>query len=100
MPNVQLAAGTTSPLQVEPVIANSAGLLLVTEEIVTGVPPVLVSATSRGALGRSIVCVPNVMEGGTLKAPGGTVTTSKGLVVQTPMPVNSSLMLVPVCASE
>ena len=56
---LQLAPGTTLPVQLELVIANSAALLLVIADIVTGLPPVLVSVKACGLPVTPMVCVPN-----------------------------------------
>jgi len=67
---LQLAPAPTLPAQVEPLIANSAALLLVSAEIVTAVPPVLVNVNAWGALGVPAVWAANAYGPGTLKAPG------------------------------
>lgn len=68
---LQLAPAPTLPAQVEPLIANSAALLLVSAEIVTAVPPVLVNVNAWSALGVPAVWAANAYGPGTLKAPGG-----------------------------
>ena len=59
MLKLQLAPGATLPLQLELVIANSAALLLLTAEMVTAVPPVLLRLKACGGPPTPIIWVPN-----------------------------------------
>ena len=56
---LQLAPTPMLPAQVEPLIGNSAALLPASDEIVTALPPVLVSVNACGAPATPTVCVPN-----------------------------------------
>ena len=56
---LQLAPGAMLPAQVDPPIANSAALLLLTEVKATAVPPVLLSVNTCGAPPTPTVWVPN-----------------------------------------
>ena len=67
---LQLAPAAMLPLQLELEIGNSAALLLATDEMVTAVPPVLVSVNACGALATPMVCDPNAYDAGTLSTPG------------------------------
>jgi hypothetical protein len=67
---LQLAPTATLPTQVEPEIANSAALLLATADIVTALPPVLVSVKACGGLATPMVCVAKAKGAGTLSTPG------------------------------
>ena len=69
---LQLAPAPTLPAQVEPLIGNSAALLLASDEIVTALPPVLVSVNECGALGEPTVWAANAYAAGMLNAPGAT----------------------------
>jgi hypothetical protein len=69
---LQLAPTPMLPAQVEPLIGNSAALLPASDEIVTALPPVLVSVNACGALPVPTVCAANAYEAGMLKAPGAT----------------------------
>jgi len=68
----QLPPAATLPAQVEPEIANSAALLLATEEMLTAVPPVLVSVKAWGALAVATVCAAKANGAGMLRTPGAT----------------------------
>ena len=56
---LQLAPGAMLPEQVDPPIANSAALLLLTEAMATAVPPVLLRVNDCGAPPTPTVWVPN-----------------------------------------
>ena len=56
---LQLAPAAMLPLQFELETENSAALLLASDEIVTALPPVLVSVKACGALATPMVCDPN-----------------------------------------
>ena len=69
---LQLAPAPMLPAHVEPPIVNSAALLLATDEIVTALPPVLVSVNDCGALAEPTVWAANAYDAGMLRAPGAT----------------------------
>ena len=58
MLKLQLAPGTTLPVQLELVIANSAALLLLTADMATAVPPVLLRLNACGGPPTPIIWVP------------------------------------------
>ena len=67
---LQPALAATLPVQLELVIANSAALLLVTADMVTALPPVLLRVKACGGPATPTVCVPNANGPGTLSTPG------------------------------
>ena len=81
---VQVAAAATLPAQVDPETANSAALLLATEEMLTAVPPVLVSVKAWGALAVATVWAAKAKGAGMLRTPGGATTL--------PVPANVTVL--------
>jgi hypothetical protein len=84
----QVPPGTTSPVQVDALIANSAALLLATPEIVTLAPPVLASVNNFAALATAMVWSGNAYVAGTERAPG--------VAAVVPVPVSDSICGLPV----
>ena len=81
---LQLAPAATLPAQVEPEIANSAALLLATEETLTAVPPVLLSENTCGGPAAPTVWAAKANGAGMLRTPG--------VATAVPVPVRATVL--------
>jgi hypothetical protein len=101
--NVQLPPAATLPAQVEPETANSVALLLTTEEMVTAVPPVLLSEKTCGGPAAPMVWAAKANGAGMLRTPGATtlpVPANATNVVPTLLFTESAALRLPAADGE